>query len=372
LCIAIRLLHIKLFDQLPDPAIAMTEFRYPDDCQSNEDIADFWAIRLDQGDLDRCEQTAFENWQAENSGNVRLLMRARQTWRSMEMAVTDSPRVAQENTERQPVDLDGIRADLERLGALEGRQGRLPGMQSGKRRFRPKLAAAIGLVLGGLFVLGGLRRDPDLIAANDASAVREIHELTDGSRVWMEPGTRLAVKYDDTGRDITVLEGGIYIEVAPDKSRPLRVRLNDITAQAVGTAFVASKWGGLARVEVSEGLVDLRQSDGNIRLAKLSAGRAAWQLPTGDMRYGTRDVDRIAGWRNGRWMVNEMSLEELIARISPLLPGQNFILDPRMGDIFVTGNFDLAKPDSAMNALMAAYDLENKAYPGGFHLISKK
>ena len=112
----------------------MTEFRYPDDCQSNEDIADFWAIRLDQGDLDRCEQMAFENWQAENSGNVRLLMRARQTWRSMEIAVTDSPRPAQENTERQPVDLDGIRADLERLGALEGGQGRLPGMRSGTDR----------------------------------------------------------------------------------------------------------------------------------------------------------------------------------------------------------------------------------------------
>ena len=51
---------------------------------------------------------------------------------------------------------------------------------------------------------------------------------------------------------------------------------------------------------------------------------------------------------------------------------KTYILDPRMGDIFVTGNFDLAKPDSAMNALMAAYNLENKAYPGGFHLISKK
>lgn len=369
---AIRLLHIKLFDQLPGPAIAMTEFRYPDDCQSNEDIADFWAIRLDQGDLDRREQTAFENWQAENSGNVRLLMRARQTWRSMEMAVTDFHQPTQTNTERQPVDLEGIRADLERLGALEGGQGRLPGMRSGKRRFRPKLAAAIGLVLIGLFVLGGLRPDPDLIAANDASAIREIHELRDGSRVWMEPGTRLAIKYDDTGRDITVLEGGIYIEVAPDASRPLRVRLNDVTAQAVGTAFVASKWGGFARVEVSEGIVDLRQSDGNIRLAQLSAGHAAWQGPNGDMRYGPRDVDRIAGWRNGRWTVKDMSLEELIARISPLLPGKNFILDPRMGDIFVTGNFDLAKPDSAINALMAAYGLENKTYPGGFHLISKK
>lgn len=369
---AIRLLHIKLFDQLPGPAIAMTEFRYPDDCQSNEDIADFWAIRLDQGDLDRREQTAFENWQAENSGNVRLLMRARQTWRSMEMAVTDFHQPTQTNTERQPVDLEGIRADLERLGALEGGQGRLPGMRSGKRRFRPKLAAAIGLVLIGLFVLGGLRPDPDLIAANDASAIREMHELRDGSRVWMEPGTRLAIKYDDTGRDITVLEGGIYIEVAPDASRPLRVRLNDVTAQAVGTAFVASKWGGFARVEVSEGIVDLRQSDGNIRLAQLSAGHAAWQGPNGDMRYGPRDVDRIAGWRNGRWTVKDMSLEELIARISPLLPGKNFILDPRMGDIFVTGNFDLAKPDSAINALMAAYGLENKTYPGGFHLISKK
>ncbi len=350
----------------------MTDFRYPDDCQSNEDIADFWAIRLDNGDLERREQVAFENWQAKDANNVRLLMRARQTWRSMEIAVADEPVSASKTPEPKEVDLEGIRADLERLGALEGGQGRLPGMRSAKRRLRPKLAAAIAVMIIGLFVLGGLRPDPDLIAASDAGAIAEIHQLADGSQVWMEPGTRLAIDYSASSRDIVVLDGGIYIQVAHDSTRPLRVRLNDITAQAVGTAFSASKWGGHARVEVSEGVVDLRESEGGLRLAQLSAGRAAWQGSKGDMRYGLRDTDRIAGWRNGRWMVNDMPLEELIARISPLLPGQNFIIDPRMGEISVTGNFDLGKPDSAMAALMAAYDLENRAYPGGFHLISKK
>ena len=41
----------------------MTEFRYPEDCKGNDQIADFWAVRLDQGDLTAPEDMAFKAWQ---------------------------------------------------------------------------------------------------------------------------------------------------------------------------------------------------------------------------------------------------------------------------------------------------------------------
>ena len=54
----------------------MTEFRYPIDCTCDEDIADFWAIRLDNDGLGQNEQIAFDQWQATSPNNVVLLSRA--------------------------------------------------------------------------------------------------------------------------------------------------------------------------------------------------------------------------------------------------------------------------------------------------------
>ena len=353
----------------------MNEFRYPEDCRNNDDIADFWAVRLDQSDLSRSEENAFGAWQDADPGNPERLIRACQMWRSMEIVAASGDEdvvvpAAPVKSDPVPVDLEGVRRDLERLGALEGGGGRLPGMRSVKRRARPVLALVTCLVLAALFGYSTMQPAPDLVAEANVSAVSEMHELSDGSRIWMEPGTRVALHYSDAARDITVLEGGVFIEVAKDASRPLRIQLDQMTAIAVGTAFSASKWGGYARVEVSEGTVDLQ--DRKTRLARLTAGRAAWQDADGDMHYANVTPDRVAPWRAGRWIVDDMPVEELLARISPLLDDLTFVRDPRLGDITVSGSFDLSKPQSAHDALLAAYGLEERAFPGGFRIISRK
>ncbi len=370
----------KARSQKPDHDIAMTDFRYPEDCQNNDDIADFWAIRLDADTLDPAEEVAFESWQAADPENTNRLNHARQVWNSMEIAASDRAR----NLNRANVpggegtygnddggfDVEGVRRDLERLGALEGGSGRLPGMRSAKRRARPVLAGVIILLLVGLWGYSAFQPDPDLVAANTPGVVSKSHELSDGSRIWMEPGTRVSLSYGEQYRDLTVLEGGVFIDVAKDTTRPLRIHLNKLTATAVGTAFSASKWGGHVRVEVSEGIVDLGKRDAG--LARLQAGQTSWQDNDGDLHFGAIVPARVAAWRAGRWVINDMPIDELFARMSPLLDGNTFVRDPRMGDITVSGSFDLAKPERAYEAVLAAYNLTENAVPGGFRIISRK
>ena len=381
-----RHLTNKTFYQRPGRKIAMTEFRYPDDCTSDKDIADFWAVRFDGGDLDRAEQVAFDHWLAASPQNLGLLDRARQTWRSMEIVAADAkgpagPLAVDQNRSSHNLskdmpraldqtDLDGIRDDLERLGALGGGPGRLPGMRPVNRKFRPVLAVATLMVIVGLFVFGAVRPDPDLMAEKSANAISQIHDLPDGSQIWMEPGTRLNIDYTPEFRDITVLQGGIYIKVAKDASRPLRVGVGDLVARAVGTEFAASNWAGHPRVEVREGVVDVLSGD--LRLAQLSAGHAAWQGTQGDMRYGAYSIDRLAAWRNGRWIAEDMPLEELLAKITPLIADETYVFDPLLDDVYVTGSFDLSKPQSAIAAVLGAYALKKQSFPGGFEIISKK
>jgi len=62
----------------------------------------------------------------------------------------------------------------------------------------------------------------------------------------------------------------------------------------------------------------------------------------------------------------------LFARLSPLLDDVTFVRDPRMGDITVSGSFDLTKPAGAYQAILSAYGLTDRTVPGGFKIISKK
>ncbi len=356
----------------------MTEFRYPEDCKGNDQIADFWAVRLDQGDLTTPEETAFKAWQSSDPDNEKRLSRARQVWHSMEFAVAEAIDIPDDRASNTPTrditmdqfDNEAVRRDLERLGALEGGGGRLPGMRSAKRRARPVWALMTILCLLGLWGYSAFQPEPDLIAASDANVVTSIHELPDGSRMWMEPGTRIDIEFTDHYRDISVLDGGIFIEVAKDANRPLRVHMNRMTATAVGTAFSASKWGGHVRVEVSEGTVDLESR--TTKLARLTAGRASWQDEDGDLHFAAMDPARIAPWREGRWIVKDMPIDELFGRLSPLMGDETFVRDPMLGEITVSGSFDLTKPDSAYGALLAAYGLTDRAFPGGFRIISRK
>jgi transmembrane sensor len=90
------------------------------------------------------------------------------------------------------------------------------------------------------------------------------------------------------------------------------------------------------------------------------------------MRYGAYDIDRLAAWRDGRWIAEDMPLEELLAKITPLIADETYVLDPLLDDVYVTGSFDLSKPQSAIAAVLGAYALKKQSFPGGFEIISKK
>lgn len=67
--------------------------------------------------------------------------------------------------------------------------------------------------------------------------------LPDGSRIWVNAGSRIsyAPDYNDTQREIR-LEGEAYFDVTTDPNKPFVVRARDISIVATGTAFNVSAY----------------------------------------------------------------------------------------------------------------------------------
>ncbi len=65
--------------------------------------------------------------------------------------------------------------------------------------------------------------------------------LEDGSRLTLNTDTALAVHFNEQQRQVELLRGEAYFEVAPNKARPFIVKGGQADARAVGTALASEK-----------------------------------------------------------------------------------------------------------------------------------
>lgn len=74
--------------------------------------------------------------------------------------------------------------------------------------------------------------------------------LSDGTKVWLNAGSRLAfpVNFTEEKREVW-LEGEAYFEVARDPSKKFFVRVNDLSLEVLGTSFNVSGYGPDESVE---------------------------------------------------------------------------------------------------------------------------
>ncbi len=83
----------------------------------------------------------------------------------------------------------------------------------------------------------------------------ERHVLEDGSVVELNALTKLDVQYTPTERRVRLVRGEAYFIVAKNPQRPFRVSANQVTVQAVGTAFSVGLDPKELSVLVTEGKV---------------------------------------------------------------------------------------------------------------------
>ncbi|QJU60282.1 DUF4880 domain-containing protein [Sphingomonas sp. AP4-R1] len=117
---------------------------------------------------------------------------------------------------------------------------------------RSILAACSALALGGIALSWSLSGRGQTFETRVGQ--QSIVTLDDGSRMTLDTGTRVAVRFDAQERHVRVDRGQAYFTVAHAADRPFTVAMGDAEVKATGTQFAVRMDGG-PRVTLIEGRV---------------------------------------------------------------------------------------------------------------------
>lgn len=245
-------------------------------------------------------------------------------------------------------------------------------MAGGRSRRRSAIAPAVAAGLAACLVLavgnGVLRhgaRDGTRLSAPIGQMRHQT--LADGSQITLNTDTVLEVRYGGGTRNVRLIRGEAFFDVAHDPSRPFVVESRAGSARVLGTAFDVRLRGRAARVSVLRGAVQVEPAHGGGR-AVVQAGQWAWLGPDRPLAQALEDPVAVDAWRQGRLVVYRRPLSEVIAEINRYRRGRIILGGETLERTTVSGVFDVARPETALDALVASLDLRT-ARLGGFVLV---
>lgn len=188
---------------------------------------------------------------------------------------------------------------------------------------------------------------------------REIR-LDDGTRLTLDTGAAVDVRYDATQRIVVLRAGNLHITTASDP-RPFEIHTRDGRLRALGTRFTVALRDGHSRLAVEEGAVRVTtEHDSQV----VQAGEQTAFSGRGIDSPATRDPAASA-WTRGMLMADGMPLGELIAELSRYRRGITRC-DPAVARLRVSGTFPLADTDRSLAMLAATYPLRVATRLGGY------
>ena len=198
--------------------------------------------------------------------------------------------------------------------------------------------------------------------------------LPDGTKLLLNTNTQVSVTYSDHERLLVLKKGGLLVEVAHDKQRPLRVQVGDRVVEAVGTVFnVYLKEELDFDVIVTEGKVHVKpMTDKNNTIAnaiaepgiiqeleqgeKLSA-RAS--KPAAVETIATAVIHDRLSWRDGNLVFRGETLQDALNELSRYTPENFKVVDQRINDVRIAGLYKAGDVDGLLVALKENFNIDS-------------
>jgi transmembrane sensor len=219
------------------------------------------------------------------------------------------------------------------------------------RRSRAPARAAAALLAASLAAFAFLDDLVVLLRADHATEVgrSKLVTLTDGSRVELDAGSAISVRFDAGRRRVRLLAGEAWFEVAADAARPFVVEAAGGTVTALGTAFdVALREGG-ARVAVGEHAVSVVSGGARVVVGERQA--TAFETNAPARSPAGVAAETVAAWRRGALVVEDRSLGEVLATLGRYRRGRVVCMRASICARRVSGVFSTSDPSASLREI---------------------
>lgn len=302
-----------------------------EDSDSIDAQAASWFAR-NHADTDRADRKAFAAWQTEPA-HARAYAEFEQLWADL--------------------------AQLQQLNKPVALPQRKPSV------WRPALAVAAALICAVLAThIGAPRALYHSQVAAHAKGMRTLN-LPDGSTLYVNANTQLRVDFTAHQRIVHLDKGQLYIEVAPDKERPLFVQAGEANVRVVGTGFDVRRSQQQLVVSVAHGQVAFAPDAKNPVTLLGAQQRATYSYAKGTLQQQTLNGQEVADWRSGHLSFRNRELASLIDELSLYRPQTPLQVSQAVAQLKVSGNLDVNDPDALLNALPALLPVKTVALADG-------
>ena len=154
------------------------------------------------------------------------------------------------------------------------------------------------------------------LVANTTAHVKKI-VLADSSVVWLNAHASLSWTDDEAQQRRVALNGEGYFEVRTNAQHPFIIDTRDLQISVLGTAFNVEAYATekMTRVALVNGSVQLRTVADSSSHLLLKPGQMATLAANEPLTVTATDAAAMAGWTNGGFVVNNISVKDAIARL---------------------------------------------------------
>ena len=177
--------------------------------------------------------------------------------------------------------------------------------------------------------------------------------LPDGSKVWLNSLSELTYNSDfNTEKRELLLDGEAYFEVASNPDKPFVVRSNEITVEALGTAFGVKAYTDDVSVSsiLMHGKVRVTTPNGTIILKPNERIQYDRELATTRQSSVTNAVD-FTGWIHNELRFENESLYEITRNIQRIYNVEIIFSTERLKKLRYTGTVDNNSLESVLNLI---------------------
>ena len=201
------------------------------------------------------------------------------------------------------------------------------------------IAAAACLVLVSLLM-------PSLnihLNADHITAVGETKslQLADGSMLYMNTQTAIAIDFSQAERKIRLLEGEAEFVVTKDTNRPFIVSVGDETIKALGTDFIVRCDHNKLTVTQLESRVEIRHPAHDQALVLNPGEQFLHEHGHAFENKNLVDVQKVSAWRRGKLVFESTPLATVVEEINRYRSGKIVLIGAKQAQLPVSGVFDV-------------------------------
>lgn len=163
--------------------------------------------------------------------------------------------------------------------------------------------------------------------------------LADGTKVWLnsESQIKYPVTFSKDERRV-YLEGEAYFEVTENKNAPFIVDMGKACIQVLGTSFNAKAYKNEDDIlaTLTQGRIQLNSGEQSLTLQPEEQGII--NIRTGELTKKSVDSHLYSGWKDGRFIFVEQTLEDIMNTLSRWYDIRIFFANASVRNITFSGN----------------------------------